>query len=42
MIEEDKRGEIPSYRYTTAGEGTSNSKLEEEIKTLGPVLGARW
>lgn len=42
MTEEDKRGEIPSDRDAVAGEGTSNNKLDEEMKTQGPVLGARW
>jgi len=42
MTKEYRRGEIPSYRDVATGEGTSNNKLEEEIKTLGPVLEARW
>jgi len=33
MIEDDKRGEIPTYKDVVAGEGMSNIKLEEEIKT---------
>lgn len=42
MIEEARRGEIPSYRDAMVGEGTSKRKLEDEKRTLGPVLGARW
>jgi len=42
MTEEDRRGEIPSYRDAVAGEGMSNNKLDEETKTQGPILGARW
>lgn len=42
MTEEVKRGEIPSYRDAMEGKGTSNKKPEEEKRTPGPVLGAKW
>jgi len=33
MTEEDRRGEIPSYRDAVVGEGMSNNKWDEETKT---------
>lgn len=42
MTEETRKGEIPSYRDATAGEGTNNSKEEVAQRTPGTVLGACW
>ena len=42
MTEEDRRGEIPSYRDAMMGEGPSNNNPNEETKIQGPILGAGW
>jgi len=41
MMEEVKRGEIPSYRDATVGKG-QNSEPTAKKQNAGPILGATW
>lgn len=41
MIEEARRGEIPSYQDTVIGD-SQNSQMPKEKQVTGPILGVTW